>query len=746
MKPWLQPRQPLVGLFICAGAGILAADYFPVRPLVPLIVLLPVAALLCWRRSNLTIHLFVACAFFLLHDFHLLDQPGEDLARKFSDEPTEVVATGIVVSEPEAKRTVRDFPSSRFRLRLESVSDGNDTRPENTVVMATWRGEPPDYGDRVTITGEAVNIAPPRNPGQFDYRTYASRLGIFSQIQMPYPNDGEVIESNLGNPIVAFAIASRKWMQEKLRLGMDDSPEVAGLVQGMVLGQKNETPEETRELFQRTGTLHLFVVNGLHIGMFSYIVFMLAGLLGAGRRSSVFILIPLIFFYALLTGFSAGSIRASIMAAIVLGTQFVDRKPVTLNNLAAAGLGILLWDTNELFMTGFQFSAGVVFAIILLAGRLQRYFVKFGTPDSFLPRSLWSPVQKTIQFGSHHVSQLLGVSTAAFIGSLPFTAIYFHLLPLAAVAANLVIVPVAFLILMEGILCILSAAFSSTLAAIFNTANGVFAHFVLRAVHLFAQIPYGHIYLEAPTLHAAPASEITVLHLSAGAVIHVRSGGKDWLINPGNAATYQGLVSPYLHSRGVNRLAGFIESHGGTNYLGASNSLKRDFSPRRMVSLSSASATRDQPLEISGHVKIRVLYPPPGLSSRSTDDKALVLLAECDGRRILIMPGSNVSAELWLLEHEPSLRCDIVIKNQGGTDFANDLDFLNAIQPEAVVCLAPEFSPNGFIDETWADEITKRGIKLFRQDQTGAVRIALNSDGYTVKAFVGNQIFRSSSR
>jgi len=734
----------MVGLFLCAAAGIVAADYFAVDPLVPLILLPAIAGLLCWRRSSMGTHLFVACAFFLLHDFHLLDMPGKKLAREFSDEPLPVVATGVIVSDPEAKRNVRDFPASRFHLHLESIETGGKILRENAVVVATWRGEPPEYGDRVSITGEAVNIAPPRNPGQFDYRAYAHRLGIYSEIRMPYPNDGEIMENDLGNPVIAFAIASRKWMQEKLRLDLEDSSEAAGLIQGMVLGQKNETPEEIRELFQRTGTLHLFVVNGLHIGMFSYIAFMFASFLGAGRRLSVVILIPMIFFYALLTGLSAGSVRASIMAAIVLGTQFVDRKPVTLNNLAAAGLGILLWDTNELFMTGFQFSAGVVFAIIVFAARFQRFFMKFGTPDSFLPRSLWSRVQKAVHFCFHHLSQILGVSTAAFIGSLPFTAIYFHMLPLAAVVANLVIVPVAFLILMEGILSILSAVFSNTLAAIFNTVNGMLARIVLWAVHLFAQIPYGHIYVGAPGLHTPPACEITVLHLSAGAAIHIRSSGKDWLIDCGNTVTYQGVVATYLHSRGVNRLDGFIASHGGANYIGASDSVKRDFTPERTDGLPLAAPNTS--LEISDHVKIHVLYPPPGLNSRSADDKALVLMAKCEGRRVLIMPGSSLSAERWLLENVHDLGSDIIIRSQHGADIADDLEFINAVHPKAVVCLAPDFPDTAQIDETWADEVVKHHIPLFRQDQTGAVRIALDRDGFSVRAFVGNQTFLSNSR
>ena len=343
--------------------------------MIPLVLLLVIAALLAWRPSRAGSMIFAAGVFFLLHDFHVLDDRGAKLAHEFLQRSLQVKVTGVVISEPQVRQSTGPIPSSRFRLRLETIGAGNQNRPESAVVMATWLGPPPDYGDRVSITGEASNIAPPRNPGQFDYREYLRRLGIDSEIRMHYPNDGEVLENGHGNPLVAFALSVRQWMQEKLRLDLEDSPDAAGIIQGMVLGRKDETSSDIQELFQRTGTLHLFVVNGLHIGMFTAIAFLFIRFFGTGRRLSVVLVVPLIWFYTLLTGLNPGSIRASIMATVLLSGQLVDRKPVTMNNLAAAGLALLLYDTSELFMPGFQFSLGVVFAIILLAGRLQTFLV-----------------------------------------------------------------------------------------------------------------------------------------------------------------------------------------------------------------------------------------------------------------------------------------------------------------------------------------------------------------------------------
>ena len=765
MKLWQQPRQPLAGLWLFAAIGIIAADYLPVDPLLPLIPLLALAALLCLRRSNVTLRIFVAFVFFMLHDFQILDSPGRNLARELSTTPVPVKATGIVISEPVEKQTARNIPTASFRLRLESIVINDETRSKNAVLQIAWVGESPKYGDRVSITGDAMNIGPPRNPGQFDYREYLNRLGINSGIRLHYPDDGEILDSGHGNPLIALAISCRQWMQDKLRLDIAHSLDASGIIQGMVLGQKNEAPDDVRELFQRTGTLHLFVVNGLHIGMFTFIVFIILRLLGASRRLCIVIALPLIWFYTLLTGLNPGSIRASLMATIFLMGWLVDGKPLMLNNLGAAGLLLLMYDTNELFMPGYQFSMGVVLAIILLTDWFSQPLLKLGAPDVFLPRHLWSFSQEKIQVCWKWFSSLVGVSIAAFIGSLPFTAYYFHLISPAALIANPVIVPLAFGVLWLGVLSIVCATFSTTLASFFNGLNLHVAHLILRAVHLFAQIPLGHTYVGMPSF-PPPACRVTVFDLTTGGAVHVRSEGHDWLIDCGSKASYESIVLPALRSRGINRLDDFILAQSTANHIGAAIDVENDFTPRQIADspltdhskahrdfhywLSDHQTTainfsRGTTTEISSAAKLRVLYPPADLNTSLADDKALVILLECNGTRILFMSGSGAFTEHWLLEHEPALHCDILVKNQHSGPSGTP-DFLAAVHPKVIVASVAEFPPTSHLDEAWAADVKKNGITLFREDQTGSVEIDLHRDHFEVIPFLGGQTFLSNSR
>src|SRR5262249_9398774 len=156
------------------------------------------------------------------------------------------------------------------------------------------------------------------NPGQFDFAAYLRRNGVFAHIEATIPAACIVHAHDQGNPFVACSIASRRWMQQQLALGLENSPEISALIASMVLGMRGETPEEMKDLFRVTGTLHLFAVSGLNVAMLAVIVSTALRLAGVGRRILPLLVIPVLIFYALVTGLSASCVRATIMGIVVL--------------------------------------------------------------------------------------------------------------------------------------------------------------------------------------------------------------------------------------------------------------------------------------------------------------------------------------------------------------------------------------------------------------------------------------------
>lgn len=766
--PFLQmrPRRPFVGLALAAVLGIVLADYFP-APLLPVAVAIPIAAAaLLWRPRTLGCVAFVALAFFGLHTLAIRENSARRIAQTLAAGPRVVHATGTVWSEPEPPQFWSRDVTCFFRLKLDRIDlpGGGD----GVSMNVTWAGPIPRYGDRVELTGSARNIAPTRNPGQFDFTQHLRRQGIYSEITVRHATDGRVTGSGGGWRVQAFANDSRRWIQRQLGRDLEDFPEITGLIASMILGLRGDTPDDARELFQRTGTLHLFAVSGLNVAMLAGIILSVLRTLRIGTNAAVVLTIPLLAFYALVTGLPASCVRATIMAALILLAPLFDRRALATNSICAAAFLILAWDTNQLFMPGFQFSFVLVLTIIVLAGRIERWLEPFGTPDPFLPRILWDRGQQLRAGAWKLAATTIGVTFAAWIGSLLFTAGYFHLFSPAAIGANLVAVPLAFVILALGVATLLFAPVWKMGAALLNNANWLVAKALLWCVHLFALIPGGHLYVEIPRSGRAPATEITVLDLRDGAACHMRAGKCDWLIDCGSAVSYRTTVLPYLRSRGVNRLDGLILTHGDSHHIGGALTALADFGPRAVFDSplgdrSSARAAvhrelaahrRGKSIALRGDrihtapgATVRVLFPPGGLRRNLADDKALVLLLECAGSRVLFMSDSGFSTEQWLLENEPDVRADILIKGAHASDLSGTAEFLARVAPQAVICNQPGLGGDPAALDEFERGAAARGIVTFRQDLAGAVRVELREGGaFEIRAFLGDQTLRSRAR
>src|SRR5438094_5928239 len=486
-------RQPFVGLALMAAMGIITAEIlpFPSVALIPTAVILALCILTvaCWPRLLAT-YAVVGAGFFLLHIFETKNTEGSQLADELGNRPRVLTATGCVISEP--KTASSGFAT--FLLKLKSIELEGRKQSTHAVWQVRWKGVP-EFGDELKLFGTAEPIAPPRNPGEFDMRSYLARRDVHRMLFVRYPENGTLIRHGGGNPIIRAAQKSRTWMQNTLCRGLEGAPEVQNFLSGIVLGLRHQTPEDIEEPFQQTGTLHLFAVAGLHVGIVAALLWMLATVARLSRKSAAALIIPLLLFYAAVTGLHISSVRAAVMSSILLGGFFFDRKAFVFNSLAAAAFFLLCWNTNEIFSTGFQLSFAVVGAIVLLADPLFGFLQRWVAVDPFLPRSLLRGPRRWLHPGYEWLCRGASVSLAAWAGSLPLVLWYFHLVTPISLFANLVVVPIAFFILAIALLSLLSTPLLTWLAVIFNNANWLLSPRLLGIVQLFAQLPCRHFYM-----------------------------------------------------------------------------------------------------------------------------------------------------------------------------------------------------------------------------------------------------------
>jgi len=766
MKSLSAPRQPFVGLAFLAATGIITAEVFPLPSVAvtatAIILALCIILVACWPRLLAT-YAIVGAGFFLLHNFRTGNTEGQQLADELGSRPRVVTAIGCVISEPK----IAPSGFATFLLRLKSIELEGRKQSARPVWQVRWKGAP-EFGDELKFFGTAEPIPPPRNPGEFDMRSYLVRRDVRRMLFVRYPENGTLIRHGGGNPIMRAAQKSRTWMQNALCRGLEDAPEVQNFLSGIVLGLRHQTPEDIEEPFQQTGTLHLFAVAGLHVGIVAALLWMLATVARLSRKSTAALIIPLLLFYAAVTGLHVSSVRAAVMSSILLGGFFFDRKGFVLNSLAAAAFFLLCWDTNELFSTGFQLSFAVVGAIILLADPLSTFLQHWSAPDPFLPRTLVRGPRRWIHTSFDWLCRGSSVSLAAWAGSLPLILWYFHLVTPISLFANLVVVPIAFFVLAIALLSLLSAPLLPWLTVIFNNANWALATLVIGIVHLFAQIPGGHFYVEHPHWPEKLIAKITVLDLGAGAAVHLQMGSANWLFDCGNERSYERVVREYLHWAGVNGLSGLLLTHGDALHLGGTTQLLDDFPRVRVVDnpapdrstihrrlqrlfrehgIKPDVLTAGDSFRLSRDVTARILFPPRSFSSPVADDQAYVirLLVE-PARSILFMSDSGIQTEDALLASHSNVRSDVMIKGQHHSGHSGSEAFLDAARPRLIIATSRDFPDHERISDNWADELQKRGIRLFRQDKTGAVTLRFHRDGWEAQSYVPGETFRSANQ
>jgi competence protein ComEC len=765
MKFLNAPRQPFVGLSLMAATGIIIANVLSLSGAALTAVTIALAiciVIVTWRPVPAVTYAVVGLGFFLLHNLETSNTEGQQLADELGGRPRVVTAVGDVITEPK----VAPSGFATFLLKLKSIEFEGRKESTHAVWQVRWKGTS-EFGDELKLFGIAEVISPPRNPGEFDMRAYLARHDVRRMLFVRYPEDGTLIRHGGGNPILRLAQKSRAWMQNALGRGLENSPEVQNFLSGIVLGLRHQTPEDIEEPFQQTGTLHLFAVAGLHVGIVAALLWILAMVARLSRKWAAALIIPLLLFYAAVTGLHVSSVRAAVMSSILLGGLFFERKVFVLNSLAAAAFFLLCWNTNELFSTGFQLSFAVVGAIILFADPFDGFLQRWTAPDPFLPRSLLRGPQRWMHAGFEWVCDGAGVSLAAWLGSLPLVLWYFYIVTPISLVANLIVVPIAFFILAIALLVLLSTALLPGLAVIFNNANWLLAQVVIGIVQFLADVPGGHFYVEHPHWPEKLVAKITVLDVGAGAADHLQAGSANWLFDSGNDRTYPRIVREYLHWAGVNRLSGVLLTHGDANHLGGTAQLLEDFPGIRFADNPTPdhSAIHKQlqrlfqqrgielnklvagdSFQLSRDVTAEVLFPRPNASSTIADDQAYVVrLLVAPATRILFMSDSGIKTEQALLASHLNLRSDIVIKGQHHSGESGSDAFLEAAQPRLIIATSRDFPGYERISDAWTENLRKRGIKLFRQDETGAVIVRFRQNSWEAQSYFTGEIFRSSS-
>jgi len=743
VSPFRQ-RLPFAGLLIAAVAGILFADRFFCTPIISWITLgcflLFLGSLGSARRSIPSLAVTFA-AFALIHGWSWTDSPSRKLAEWFDRHPQEYEVRGIVSQEPrKSAAAVFSFP-----LRVGTITPAGESvavTPAPVTVMVRWVGEAVEYGDEITFHAVPSRPEPPRNPGAMDYPGWLARHGIFTLFRVDPSVPGSIVSHGHGNPLVACSILARHAAEGILAIDLEKPSDVLGAIQGICLGVTENAPEGFIEEFRFTGTMHLFAVSGLHVGMIAVILWFFFQLLRLPRVWSVAVTIPSLFLYVSVTGFKAGSLRAATMASFfLLGLAFFRRSP-PVNTLAAAAILQLSTDTNAFFSAGWQFSYSVVLAILLLASPIRHGIAAWHCADPFLPPRLLTRSERTRFAAWAEFAALLSVSFAAWIGSLLPTIAYFHLVSFSALGANLVAVPLAFGVLSLGMLSLLTGGISAWVAGAFNNTNWLVTKLLLLTVQGSALLPGGHWFV-GPSPKPFPV--VTFLDLRGASCSVICDGFFTTMIDAGRKQDAGRIILPMLESAGVNRIGNLLVTRSDAFHLGGIPALRRELRIRNLVLPNDPG--RSPVARAIFASQAHSFFPQagkqwevsPGVSVQPllAGGDAVILKLSMAGLTALWVPRPDDNTLDHLREFSADdLQADLVVMPLGGARIETVCALLRRIAPHALISPVGGLGRNSIPSQEWKGVLGNLGITLFRQDQTGAVILEADPGKSTLRSWL----------
>lgn len=690
--------------------------------------------------------------------------------------------TGIVDGIPKEGDTRTAFPFKVLQV------DGSAASGRLMVTLAHYdakgtTGTQP--GEVLRLRGTVSLAEGKRNPGGFDYALYLKGQAIDGLLYVGRPSQVEA----------AGQWASPLYSLDRLRMTLSAACDAAfpsdqsSLIRGILFGDK-AIDADVKDAFADAGISHVMAVSGLHVGYLYAFILVILGALGLKDRTVFWVLLPCLFFYAALTGFSASVIRAALMLLAAVAGKAFRHHYDPLSGLCAAAVFLLLLSPAQLFAAGFELSFGAVLGIVLFNRPLCHQWeqkTKLGKPGKIV--------------------QSLILTVCATLGTLPAMLYHFQVVNGAALIANLAVVPLVGVLLIlgfvtvplmalwpgaAGILAVLPGALAGVILWMTNQLAGLAAFSFHRGslnllegalILLLALAVAGYFNLKhrrqqlalctavpalvlALVLMACLPRNLTITYLDVGqgdsALIETPSGGA-YLIDGGGYEDHGMTVSadrtpisekvllPALYAKGITRLDGVFITHNHRDHAQGIEELLTEMPVGtvyvstkyngealiRQTKVPVGVIAQGDSLSTGDGLSIQVLWPSRDrevLPDDEQNEASLVLRLQYGDRSFLFTGDAGLTAEPQL--QVALVDTDVIKIGHHGSASATSADFLREVTPKAAVISVGKYNTYGHPTQEVLNTIKATGAACYRTDQNGAVEMATDGRSLWVRTYL----------
>lgn len=765
---------------------------------------------------------------------------------------------------------LRDEPSRlpwgySYELELSSVEYRGETLATQGGMLLSFAPRDDDQvapglhaGDDVAVLAQARRPQLYKDAGAFDRRGYLEQQDIHLLATL---RAAGLLERESSQPLALVSVLPRA--RHVLRAELDNlfpqTPQVAGVLRAMLLGDRRFVDRDEATDFQKTGVFHVLVVAGLHVGALAAFIFATARKLRLSLTWSMLFIFSLLFVYVSIVEQRPPVLRAAIMAAVVVLGRFFYRRLDLLNAAALAALILLVAKPSAIHDSSFQLTFVAIGCIAGLAvpwlDRTTQPYVRAlrgwrdVTRDAAhepkqaqfridlralahwmsgqLPQSLAKVTENSLVGSllfSLRVWDLFALTLVLQIGMLPLMARDFHRVTLAGPLVNLTAVPTVGVIVPLGFFTIAGGLLLPVAGKLLAVPLGLLTLALMRIVQWFAHLHRASYRIPAPpvwltsiffatliilafssrsmagnrtwwksgsigvllasalaivTFPFAPNSspgklEVTILDVGQGdSLLVVSPKGKTLLIDGGGAfAGFPGqqvrlgsdpgeeAVSPYLWSRGFQKLDVVALTHAHQDHIGGLSAVLQNFrvgalwigrevtSPS-LPKLEQLACERMIPVvhESKGErflwdgVAGQFLWPDVPVSDtpqNPANNDSLVLRLHYGDRTVLLPGDAEKQAEQEILAGSDAalLRSDVLKIGHHGSKNSTTPEFLAAAQPRLAVISTGEGNPYGHPSPELLERLKRADVRVLRTDRDGAVRILTDGTDLEVTCFV----------
>jgi competence protein ComEC len=370
-------------------------------------------------------------------------------APKLSREMTRVV-TGWV-----AERSMASRGGVRVALRVQAIEGlAAAGTPHIVRITIRSRAEAIAVGDAISVTARIQPPSGPVLPGGYDFARAAFYDGI-GAVGFAY---GAARLADIGPPPAGVRMHAplaqlRDLIRKRVMAALPGEPGRIGAA--LIMGDQGGISEGTQEAMRISGLGHVLSISGLHMALIAGSAFwLIRALLALSselalrrpiKKWAALGALAIATFYLGISGAEVATQRAYIMLAIMLVAVLLDRRAITLRNVALAALVVLLISPESLLSVSLQMSFAATVALVAayeeISARSDRRLRLADRRDPGLPGWAW-----------RSVGGLFITSFVAGLATTPFGIFHFQRFAPLALVANMIAMPAVGLIVMPMVL------------------------------------------------------------------------------------------------------------------------------------------------------------------------------------------------------------------------------------------------------------------------------------------------------